>query len=236
MSTRRRTTFRIVSGLLSVVAITSAIAVVAVLMSRGAGDTGSGPVDGTRAGETVVAFYGDSYTRGTMASAPDKRWSSIISAERGWTEFNPSRNGLGFVNNRGAMGGADLVDQVIADHPDIVISTMGLNDNFSMPARADEIKAAITRDFTKLKAALPEALFIIVEPFWYTEERPESVDRINGWVQAAAAGIGADYIPGASHWLDGHPEWMAVDGLHPNDEGYQAIANRMDAALATLGL
>ncbi|MBC7442683.1 MAG: SGNH/GDSL hydrolase family protein [Ramlibacter sp.] len=232
MSTRRRTSLWIAVGLLSV----AAVVVAGALLSRGFGDAGPGPTEGASARETVVAFYGDSYTRGTKASAPDKRWSSIVSAKRGWTEFNPSLNGLGFVNNRDSMGGADLVDQVIAARPDIVISTMGLNDNFSMPERADEIKAAITRDFTTLKAALPEARLVVVEPFWYTDERPASVDRIIGWVEDAATGIDADYIPGASHWLGGHPEWMADDGLHPNDEGYRAIAARMDAALAALGL
>ena len=203
------------------------------VLSRGQGETGPG--SSARApGETVVAFYGDSYTRGTGASATDQRWSTIVSAERGWTEVNPSRNGLGFVNQRGA--GDDLVDEVIAARPDIVISTMGLNDNFSMPSRADEIEASITRDFTTIRADLPEARLIVVEPFWYTAERPESVEQIIGWVQAAALDADADYISGASHWLDGHPEWMADDGLHPNDAGYAALAERMDAELDALGL
>jgi len=29
---------------------------------------------------------------------------------------------------------------------------------------------------------------------------------------------------------------MAGDGLHPNDDGYRALAERMDAELAKLGL
>ena len=75
----------------------------------------------------------------------------------------------------------------------------------------------------------------MVEPFCHTDDRPPSVDIIGGWVEAAAADIHADYIPGASHWIEHHPEWMASDGLHPNDAGYSAIANRMDAALAQIG-
>ena len=223
---------------ITTVVLLAAAAVVALLalsgvLSRGQGEAAQGTA--ARApGETVVAFYGDSYTRGTGASAMDKRWSTIVSVERDWTEVNPSRNGLGFVNQR--RTGDDLVDQVIAAGPDIVISTMGLNDNFSMPSRADDIQAAISRDFEKIRAALPEARLIIVEPFWYTEERPDSVEQIIGWVQAAALDADADYIPGASHWLDGHPEWMADDGLHPNDAGYAALAGRMDAELTALGL
>jgi lysophospholipase L1-like esterase len=56
------------------------------------------------------------------------------------------------------------------------------------------------------------------------------------WVKQAAADIGADYIPDASTWIAGHPEWKAADGLHPNDAGYAAMALRMDAAVKMLEL
>ena len=182
----------------------------------------------------LVAFYGDSYTLGTGASDLANRWSTIICLERGWREFNPSVNGLGFVNNRRLD--VDLPEQIIAQRPDIVFVTMGLNDNFSYANRADEVHAAIDADLRRLKDALPEARFVVVEPFWYTDRRPESVEVIIGWVHDAANAIGADWIPDASHWIEGHPEWMANDGLHPNDDGYAEMARRMDAALAELGL
>lgn len=185
-------------------------------------------------GGARVAFYGDSYTLGTGASGVEKRWSTIICQDRGWNEFNPSENGLGFVNNRVAF--ADLPELVISNKPDIVFITMGLNDNFSFDYYPDEIQRAITADFSRLTTALPEARFIVVEPFWYTDQRPDSVETIIGWVKEAAGEIGADYIPGASHWIEGHPEWMARDGLHPNDEGYAEMARRMDAELSKIGL
>lgn len=185
---------------------------------------------------TRVAFYGDSYTLGTGSSDPAERWSTIICNERGWSEFNPSVNGLGFINNRSTFGDGDLPSMVIADDPDIVFITMGLNDNFSYGRAADQIKAQITDDFSRISTELPNARIIVVEPFWYTDERPESVDVIIGWVRDAAAAIEADYIPGASTWIEGHPEWMASDGLHPNDDGYAEMAVRMDAELIKLGL
>jgi lysophospholipase L1-like esterase len=189
-------------------------------------------------GATVAAFYGDSYTRGTGASSPERRWSTIICAERGWYEFNPSVDGLGYVSNRGLAPGGDLVDQII-DHdpaPDIVIVTMGLNDAFSMPSAADEIEAAIEDDFERLREELPAARLVVVEPFWHQDERHDSIEQISGWVEDAAAHVGADHIAGASRWIEGHPEWMAADGIHPNDDGYAEIARRMDAELERLGL
>lgn len=241
MTPRRRIALLTVIGVLCA----GTIVVVAGVLGGATGTGGASVADPTArstaagssaAGSPVVAFYGDSYTRGTGATSRAARWSTIVSTERGWTEVNPSTNGLGFVNNRASLPGPDLVDRVIAAKPDIVISTMGLNDNFVMPGRAADVRAAIDKDFTALKKALPHARFVIVEPFWYTDERPESVERIIGWVRDAAAAIDADYIPGASHWMDGHPEWKAADNLHPNDVGYREIAVRMDAELAKLGL
>ena len=107
-----------------------------------------------------------------------------------------------------------------------------LNDNFAFPESADAIHTQIGADFTRLKHALPRSRFIVVEPFWHTDDRPPAVDIIGERVKAAAADIHAYDTPGASHWIEHHPEWMASEGLHPNDVGYAAIAKRMDAALA----
>ncbi len=210
-----------------------AIAVSARLANRESAVTGSDAAT-TATGERV-AFYGDSYTLGTGASSADKRWSTVICADRGWQEFNPSVNGLGFVNNRDAFG-VDEPALIIADEPDIVFITMGLNDAFSYDRAADEIHDAIDADFAELKSALPDARFIVVEPFWYLDDRPESILTVIDWVEAAAADIDADYISGASTWIAGHPEWKASDGLHPNDAGYAEMAVRMDAELKKLDL
>lgn len=196
------------------------------------------PVTPLPANAPVVAFYGDSYTLGTGASDPSKRWSTIICAQRGWREFNPSVNGLGFVRNRAAFG-VDEPGMIVAKHPDIVFITMGLNDNFAyaMGGHApQQIHHAIVGDLAGLKKQLPDARFIVVEPFWYTDERPHSLAVISGWVREEAKAIGADYIAGASQWIEHHPEWMADDGLHPNDAGYAHMARKMDAALTGLGL
>ncbi|MEX1078988.1 MAG: SGNH/GDSL hydrolase family protein [Homoserinimonas sp.] len=184
----------------------------------------------------VVAFYGDSYTSGMGASDPSKRWSTIICEQRGWAEFNPSVVGLGFVNNRQVAGDGDLPSLIIDQDPSIVIVTMGLNDAFSFDVAASEIKQQIAADLERFSTALPDARIIVVEPFWHADDRPESLETIAGWVRGAAADIDADYIAGASRWLQGHPEWMSWDRLHPNDEGYAVLASRMDEELTRLGL
>ncbi|MEQ1737900.1 MAG: SGNH/GDSL hydrolase family protein, partial [Rhodoglobus sp.] len=151
-----------------------ALAAAAVLLAAcapAAFDGGDGAV--TDPDAPLAAFYGDSYTLGTGALDQANRWSSVICRDRVWREFNPSVNGLGFVNNR--RPGVDLPSLVIDQDPDIVFVTMGLNDNFSYRVAADDIQEAIDRDLQRLKTELPDARFIVVEPFWYTDERPESL-------------------------------------------------------------
>ncbi|MEV8254487.1 SGNH/GDSL hydrolase family protein [Rhodoglobus sp. NPDC076762] len=183
-----------------------------------------------------VAFYGDSYTRGTGASVQELRWATVLSEQREWSEFNPSVSGLGYARNRAIVGDGDLPSLIIADNPDVVIVTMGLNDNFTFESQADEIRANISTDLTRLATELPDARLVVVEPFWFKDERPESVEIIISWVRAAAAEVDADYIAHASYWLEGHPEWMSSDDLHPNDAGHAAIAGQMDRALRALQL
>ena len=225
MSTRVKLV--VAAVLCALVAIGVVVAATAPRQTGSTGSTGTG---------TRVAFYGDSYTLGTGATSPEKRWSTIVSEQRNWNEFNPSVNGLGFVTNRSGSGDGDLVSLIIDEKPEIVFVTMGLNDNFAFDYAAADIRSQIPDDLDRLKAGLPDARFIVVEPFWYTDDRPESVDIIIRWVEDAAADIDADYIAGASRWIDGHPEWMADDGIHPNDAGYAAMAERMNDELARLGL
>ncbi len=183
----------------------------------------------------VAAFYGDSYTHGDGATDPTLRWSTLISDERNWIELNPSVPGLGFVNNRDLIPN-DLVELIVAEEPDVVIVTMGLNDNFLPAESAEDLEKAISDDIDTFADELPDAHLVVVEPFWYSDDRPDTVETIIGWVKDAATQVDADYIAGASHWLEGHPEWMASDGIHPNDAGHAAIAERMDEELTELGL
>ena len=77
----------------------------------------------------------------------------------------------------------------------------------------------------------------MVEPFWYTDERPHSLAVISGWVRDEAAAIGADYIPGASHWIEHHPEWMADrTACTRTTPATPTWRPKMDAALTELGL
>ena len=184
----------------------------------------------------LVAFYGDSYTLGTGASDPSLRWSTVVSEQRGWREFNPSANGLGFVNQRDGRPD-DLVDLIVEQQPDIVIVTMGLNDAFSMDGSAERIRSAIQEDFERFRDELPEARLIVSEPFWYLQESTAESRQVAEWVAESAESVDAERMEGAATWLEGGSDGLlASDGLHPSDAGYSKITEIMDEGLRELGL
>lgn len=58
-----------------------------------------------------------------------------------------------------------------------------------------------------------------------------------GWVQVrqllleAARDSGVRAIPGSATAINGRPQFLAPDGLHPNDAGHQALASAVQPGL-----
>ncbi len=90
---------------------------------------------------------------------------------------------------------------------------MGLNDNFSYDFKSGR-RASTSRSTTTStgwRRALPDARFIVVEPFWYTDARPGSVEVIIGWVHECGRSASVPTgCPAPSHWIEGPP---GVDGV-----------------------
>lgn len=189
----------------------------------------------TLAAPVDVAFYGDSYTHGHSASVYAKRWSSVLSTENGWTELNFGISGLGFQANRSMH--PDQPTLIVAAHPDMVIVMLGINDARTWDELSPaKVHAAIDDDLKTLRDGLPDAPIVVLAPMWATSTTPKQVGVMAGWLQDAAAEEGAYYVPGATSWIHGNKAYLSSDDLHPNDAGYQHIANELEIALRKLGL
>lgn len=79
-------------------------------------------------GRPVVAFVGDSYSAGSEASSPDKRSTTVLSAERGWNEINVAVSGMGYDVGRPTQHYASEVARAAASKPGTVIISGGWND------------------------------------------------------------------------------------------------------------
>jgi lysophospholipase L1-like esterase len=182
----------------------------------------------------TLAFYGDSFTWGAVATSPSKRWSTLLVGKHGgWREFNAGVRGLGFVANRTEH--ADQPKRVIAAKPDVVIVMMGLND-LRRWKHLDHgaVKRALRADIRSLVQKLPNAEVVVLAPMWNTAHPPKEVGVMSNWLKEASADFGADFVPGATAWLAGKSSYLGKDGLHPNDKGHAYVAKRVDEALTRL--
>lgn len=183
----------------------------------------------------VVAFVGDSYSAGAGASAPDKRWTTLVSSQQGWVESNLARGGTGYLNTAGKDGcGLDycpnyleMIPDVVAAKPDIVVVSGGRNDRWKTDA---EFAKAASSLFGELRAQLPDAKLLVTTPVWDDDKAPAEMVRIKSVVVANATQYGATILD-IGEPLSGRPDAVAADGGHPNDLGYSLIADAVNVAL-----
>jgi lysophospholipase L1-like esterase len=145
----------------------------------------------------------------------------------GWFEHQFSQGGNGYY--RGDPNFRALTDQVAESHPDVVVVSGGLVDATDPAYNPDAVAAAVFDTYRTLRDRLPNARIIAVGP-----TTPYSISarivQVDADVQAAAGAVSAQYIsllvpPVIT------PDMVDSDGVHPNDAGHAAIADRILAAL-----
>ena len=171
----------------------------------------------------VVAFLGDSYSKGIGASSNGSRWTTLVSAAMGWSELNLAEGGSGYTTTHlGQKTDYSIkLDVIAAAQPDIVVLSGGRND---YEAGATNITGAVAVSlFASIKLIAPDAELLVTSPIWDSGEPPAAFTTLVEGVKAAATQTEAQYIDIAEP-LSGHSDMIGPDGLHPNDAGHQAIA------------
>ncbi|MBX0299860.1 SGNH/GDSL hydrolase family protein [Cryobacterium sp. 1639] len=238
---RRRWPLWLLAGVVAVAAVGGLVAAV-VLGGAERSTPGTllptaGPTPTIAPGDTAAVFLGDSYTQGWGASEPGTRWSALVADGAGWVEVNQGQGGTGFVTTSG-LGGCGLdycptyperVPDVVAVQPDIVLIAGGQNDLSALAADPDAVRAAVDETYTRIREGLPQARIIAVGP---STAQPGNalIAELDGWVQAAAASVGADYVSLIDPVVI-EPEMVDTDGVHVNDAGHRAIAERVLAGI-----
>lgn len=167
-----------------------------------------------------LAFLGDDYTAGSGASSPSDGWTARVSAALDVTATTVAADGAGYATaGAGGRTYQDLVDEVAAANPQIVVVSGGRNDVIQSPA---QVRVAAQQVFANLHTLLPDAKLVAIAPWWGDSPHPAKLTKVNTAVQAGVEAVHGVYldIPDA---LRGHPNWMA-DLADPNDRGYRAIA------------
>lgn len=184
----------------------------------------------------AVGFLGDSYTAGDGATSKAVRWTTLLSAKRGWAETNAGFGGTGY-GTAGRLAGGQPYDARVAQattgvadaaHPIIIVS--GGRNDLSEKTAAAEIAAGVTGTFTDLRKAAPKAKIVALSPLWDDDKAPVGLDAIGQEVRAAVESVGGQYVD-LGQPLAGRADLIGPDGVHPNDAGYAYLAEKIDAAL-----
>ncbi len=193
--------------------------------------TGGGPADQS---SPVAAFLGDSYTAGEGADGPGDSFTALAARDLGWVYEPFAIGGTGYVQPSPDLTYGSRVDAVIAAHPDVVVIAGTRNDLGADPA---EVRSAAADVFSRLRAGLPQAEIVVVGPIWTSRSVPADVSALDAAVGDAARAAELPYISALSDpWLDGSPELIAPDGIHPTQLGHEVLSRRLVEALQKDGL
>ncbi len=164
---------------------------------------------------TIVTF-GDSLTAGVAGRSYPDNLQDLL-----------DQNGFDLrVDNQGVSGdtttdGSARIENVIAEHPVLVVLEFGGNDGLrGIPI--DSTRANLERMITRLREVkIPVALLGITLPPNYG---PEYVRPFTAMFPQLAAKYHLRLIPFLLSNVYQHPELMQPDGIHPNGEGNKVVA------------
>lgn len=188
----------------------------------------------------VAAFIGDSYTVGSGTSLSGTGFPSILGTLRDWEVANLGIAGTGYATDRdelwcpagGCLDYAGVIPQAVELEPDIVVVSGGRND-LARNTTAD-LEPVVAAFYTQLRGALPDARIVVTSPIWDDPPPPRPLLELSDIVEHEASRIGATYLD-LGDPLEGRPDLIAPDGLHPNEEGLHLIAERINELLPPAG-
>lgn len=212
-----------------VIAILAAVTVSAACAPA----AGPAPATGSAASaQPVAAFLGDSYTWGWGIPDRNRRWSTQVAQRMGWVEENFGVGGTGyFTYSDKGKAYRYRIDEITAAAPTIVVVSGGVNDRRDMAADRGAVVDAVHQTYRRLREDLPKARIVAVGPTFLEQVTPDLI-ALDGAVRDAADEVGAEYISLISPTYVLRPDEFDADGLHVNDDGHNAIADRVASALS----
>ncbi|WP_176337582.1 SGNH/GDSL hydrolase family protein [Kocuria salina] len=190
-------------------------------------------------GPDTALFIGDSYTAGAGVSRQADRWSTRVARAQGWDEKNLAAGGTGYgtsvdaPTSRDACGKgycpdyAQALEGYVGQSPDVVVVAGGRNDFDMSP---DEFADAVDGVLSSVVETFPKATVYAVSPVWDDDETPEGFDTRVDAVRTAAEKVDATFVD-IGQPLEGKPDLVVEDGVHPNRAGHAALADAFKSAV-----
>lgn len=183
---------------------------------------------------TVALWVGDSYSGGAAGIPGRETFPWRACARLKWVCNVDGQGGTGYVSEGPPRDSAfaPYLGRLAADKSkylaDYVIVTGGRND-IGKPG----VTAAATSYYRSVKLTYPDAVLVVVEPFWATGSSNDGIRSLRSEVRAAAKNCGAIWVP-SGDWLD--RKLLAADGVHPTAAGHEQLAARVSEALLKISV
>lgn len=185
----------------------------------------------------LVVFLGDSYTQGVGGEGVT--WPDLVGAKRGWDVANLGRGGTGYLTTSGTDGCgrrycgtyAETSKEIVGSPRAIIISG-GRNDIGKGTAKIVEGLDLLLHD---LKNRYPDAVIMVLTPWRDDDPPPPQFDELAPAFKKVTEEHGVTLIDAGQPLAD-RSDLMSEDSVHPNANGYRALASAVEKAIAKIAL
>jgi lysophospholipase L1-like esterase len=195
-------------------------------------------------GRASALFVGDDFAAGIGTSGPEEAYACLTAELMDWVCNLDAQRGTGYLADGAADDPTsgpfeqrldDSADRYLAD---VVIVDGGRNDASRSP---DQVAAAADAYLARVRAYWPEAVLVVLTPAFLDSTRAtvpfgEELTDLLAPIVAAHGGTLIDPI--AADWVspDLAPSLISADGVHPNPDGHEYLAEWLAEALRSRGL
>jgi acyl-CoA thioesterase-1 len=205
----------------------AAFVVVVSLVSIGAATLGQ-----PSTARPVVVAIGDSIMEG-HGLPNGQAWVDLVAARNGWNFTNLASDGSGF-DTTGNAGDTfdDQVTDALALRPVLIIISGSSNDLDA----GDPLLTQRTSDtIERIRDSLPASKIVAVSALWGASTPPAQLSAIDRQVEAAVRFAHGSFVA-IGQPLQGHPELMQSDGVHPTTAGHRFIELRFLQAVRVMAV
>jgi lysophospholipase L1-like esterase len=179
-----------------------------------------------------VTFLGDSWTVGLGAT--DSGGYAVLTAELlGWRYTALGVNGSGYVQAGEGSPFGDRIDAALSDRPDVLVVQGSLNDSLS---DVEDVATAARATLGRVAdAADPATRVLVVGAPSCPGVDDGTIGAINDVLAEAADTAGLPFVdPAEENWVDPDEPELWADPIHPDDDGYRRMAERLAPLLREL--
>ncbi len=179
----------------------------------------------------VILFYGDSLTAGYGLS-PEEAFPALVEKKLNKTDKKVKVVNAG-LSGETTAGGLSRIDWVLRQPVDIFVLELGGNDGLrGLPV--DQSRKNLQGIIDKVKAKYPDCKIVMAGMMVPPNMGKEYTEAFKRVYPDLATKNKATLIPFILDGVGGIEKLNQADGIHPNAEGHQIIANKISPVFEKL--